>query len=167
MKKTLGIIGLGIFLLSGCVHPLAWHQTLPSESRFTLVMAEEAVLDHETGLVWERTLSTEAQTWIQAKFTCASKTVGGRQGWRLPSFPELASLLAPAVPGFPKLPNGHPFNNVESVGYWSSTSFIPFPPASEEDAWMVFMSGNVSTNLKLDLGNVWCVRSALPTLPEY
>jgi len=90
---------------------------------------DEAVLDKETGLVWERSPSTETKSWPNARLFCAQKAVGGRGGWRLPSFYELASLVDPTVKtaGTPRLPGGHPFLDVQASAYWSSTVFAEEP----------------------------------------
>ncbi|HEU0069457.1 MAG TPA: DUF1566 domain-containing protein, partial [Nitrospiraceae bacterium] len=61
-------------------------------SRFVVLEAfnNEAVLDNETGLVWE-TIPARARTvWKNAAGICAKKTVGGKKGWRLPAVKELA-----------------------------------------------------------------------------
>lgn len=89
----------------------------------------EAVLDRETGLVWERSPSTQALAWPDARLFCAQKAVGGRGGWRLPAFNELASLVDPTItsPGVPRLPAGHPFQNVQAGSYWSATVFAEQP----------------------------------------
>src|SRR5262245_61970541 len=65
----------------------SWDQTLPSNTRFIVLsnFNSEAVLDRETGLVWERAPDTIARTWSVAAGRCASLKKGGRFGWRLPS----------------------------------------------------------------------------------
>ena len=72
---------------------------------------------------------------------CTARTTGGRKGWRLPSIPELASLIDPSVaPPGPTLPPGHPFLTVQSAFYWSAST-VAVNPAS---AWVVhFLNGNV------------------------
>jgi hypothetical protein len=53
-----------------------------------------AVLDRETGLVWERSRSNSSGfTYFTAQTHCAGLSVGGRLGWRLPSVQELATLI--------------------------------------------------------------------------
>ncbi len=97
------------------------------EDRFRVLTAlnSEAVLDRETGLVWELSPSTETLAWPNARLFCAQKAVGGRGGWRLPAFTELSSLVDPSItdPLVPRLPAGHPFLNVQAGDYWSGTVF--------------------------------------------
>ena len=96
----------------------------PAAQRFVILPAfnSEAVLDKETGLVWEKSPQTTSARWIVAHRTCIEKNVGGQKGWRLPSLQELASLVDPSVapPGL-ALPPGHPFLAVQSAVYWSAT----------------------------------------------
>ena len=97
---------------------------LPTVVRFVLLSAfnHEAVLDKETGLVWERSPQTMSARWIVARRICIEKNVGGHKGWRLPSLEELTSLVDPSIaPPGPTLPPGHPFLTVQSTVYWSAT----------------------------------------------
>ena len=143
----------------------SWDQVLPANERFVLVMGGAAVLDKNTGLVWEQSPQTTTQTWSTARFQCARRGVGGQMGWRLPSFHELTSLVVPGNPaGGPDLPVGHPFSNVQSLVYWSATSMVGFPM----NTWVVgFENGNVGTVLKADDGFVWCVRGGSPGPDAY
>jgi len=140
----------------------AWDQKVEPATRF-LVMTDwnsEAVLDRETGLVWENTPTTTLatpQSWLNARFTCANSAVGGRKGWRLPSLPELASLVDPSVasPG-PTLSSGHPFLNVQSTNYWSASAHAENPALM----WGVgFGNGAVLGLSKAFDQRAWCVRS--------
>jgi hypothetical protein len=119
----------------------SWDQQLPASTRFIVLSnwvdsnfpaGGAAVLDRETGLVWERSPSalTFAFDWEGAQIHCFTSSVGNRKGWRLPTLQDLASLvdLSVAPPG-PTLPAGHPFQNVQRLFYWSATT-LPLPPAS-------------------------------------
>lgn len=139
----------------------SWDQTLPSATRFIILsnFTSAAVLDRNTGLVWEKSPQTEADTWHGARFTCINKNVGGQKGWRLPAIPELASLIDPSValPG-PTFPPGHPFTNLRSAVYWSVTSLAENPAG----VWVVdFTLGFVRGADKISGGQVWCVRGAM------
>src|SRR5262245_14857308 len=82
-------------------------------------MNNEAVLDRETGLTWERR-PDGAESLNFAKQVCRFKSVGGRKGCCLPSIHELNSLIDPTRSN-PALPIGHPFLGVQSSNYWSAT----------------------------------------------
>lgn len=120
--------------------------------RFKLVMNKEAVLDRETGLVWERSPSTEPMAWTSAVYYAFNKIVGGRKGWRLPTVEELASLVDPNESN-PALPRGHPFI-IQSVNYWSATSNFGLAGG----AFAVFMGNGYVGPLSNDYYYVWCVR---------
>jgi len=135
--------------------PPTWSQKLPAVQRFETVLDGAAVLDKETGLVWEQLPSTASNTWVNAMITCQNKSVGNRKGWRVPTVEELGSLVDPTMSN-PSLPSGHPFNNnVQSSRYWSATT-----NASDTSyAWNVYFgSGYVGNNDKAASYYVWCVR---------
>src|SRR5215470_9380827 len=46
--------------------PPAWSQKLPAAQRFEVVLDGAAVLDHETGLVWEKSPSTVKNTFTDS-----------------------------------------------------------------------------------------------------
>jgi hypothetical protein len=138
----------------------SWDQTLPAATRFIVLtnMNSEAVLDRETGVVWEQSPSTTAIFGSLAPVQCTLRTTGGRKGWRLPSVHELASLIDPNNPGGnPDLPAGHPFSNVQAGNYWSATRDPDFALI-----WAVSFSNGSA--LKFNLTTtipVWCVRGGM------
>jgi hypothetical protein len=141
-------------------HTLRWDQVLPAAQRFVVLAAfnNEAVLDKETGLVWEQTPAATTHTWSTARFQCTGRVTGGRMGWRLPSISELSSLVDPNQSLPPALPVGHPFPNVQSAVYWSATTDAELPT----DAWNVGFGGSVGTSGKTYSGyQVWCVRGGM------
>jgi len=133
-----------------------WSQKIPGADRFELVLDGEAVLDKETGLVWEQDPWTATSVWADACNECYIKYVGGRGGWRLPTVEELASLVD-VTQNSPALPVGHPFSSdVQSSGYWSSTTYVPVPAYAH---YVSFYGGLVSnTDKNLNVHHVWCVR---------
>lgn len=117
-------------------------------------------MDRETGLVWERSPSIATKSWDEARLACIIKNVGGRKAWRLPSIPELSSLIDPSVasPPGPTLPSGHPFLDVQTELYWSAATTAVSPL----DAWIVlFLNGGMGTDIKTVANHVWCVRGAM------
>ncbi|MGH7208301.1 MAG: DUF1566 domain-containing protein [Nitrospiraceae bacterium] len=140
----------------------AWDQTLPAVARFMILnnFASAAVLDRETGLVWEKSPATTTGDWEDATDECINKNVGGRRGWRLPAIAELTSLIDPSVaPPGPTLPVGHPFSNVQSAFYGSATTRADHPGIARS---VNFSNGGVASNDKNDIDfHAWCVRGGM------
>jgi hypothetical protein len=134
-------------------HTLRWDTNHPSATRFTTAFTG-AVLDKNTGLVWEQAPAATAGSWDDSTRNCLGKNVGGTLGWRLPSVPELASLIDPSLPA-PFVP-ASVFTGVQSTDYWSASSIADDPTT----AWNVnFSSGNASPRSKTTLNSgIWCVR---------
>ena len=140
--------------------PPTWSQSLESFERFQIVMNDEAVLDKETGLVWEYRPQMEVYDWFAAVNRCHFRTIGNRKGWRLPTVEELASLVDTSMQG-PALPAGHPFFAVSSDHYWSHTIY---PHDPNTTAWYVdFGYGALGRGRAGATGRpykklYWCVR---------
>jgi hypothetical protein len=139
----------------------SWDQKLDPAARFIVLAnwGSQAVLDRETGLVWEQSPGSGTHNWFFAHAHCVQKSVGNRRGWRMPTIQELTSLTDPAVAsGTPSLPPGHPFGNVQLTRYWSATTGTQFANA----AWGVdFGTNQILSGLTKEITNlhpVWCVR---------
>ena len=145
----------------------SWDQVLPAAGRLKLVMGGEAVLDRETGLVWQRVLSDWGISWEQAVNYCLRARIGGRYGWRLATLQELFTLVAteypPGTPGLSgpdPLPAGHPFD----YGGWLLLLYTnDVKPTSPTHYGIVnlntgviqyYSQSTVFTNLR-----PWCVRA--------
>ncbi len=119
---------------------------------------EEAVLDRETQLIWERTPSPVQTRWGNAGVLCALKSVGGQPGWRLPTFFELMTLVDPArhdTASTPLLPVDNPFFGIGDQGYWSSNTHA----TEATKAYAVdFSIGDVAADHKHATHRLWCVR---------
>jgi Protein of unknown function (DUF1566) len=100
----------------------SWDQQLPAGQRFIVLSNwnNAAVLDRETGLVWERTPAGNA-AWSDALASCHERRVSNRFGWRLPSVEELATLLDQTQQN-PPLPAGHPFQGVLGGFFWTAST---------------------------------------------
>jgi hypothetical protein len=136
--------------------PPTWSQKITDASkRFEIVLGGVAVLDKETGLVWQRYPDGTTRNWNAAMNEAYSKEIGGRRGWRLPTVEELASLLDSSG-GITKLPSGNPFGGLYTgFPYWSSTT----SPNDPDRAMHVdFLFGNVGSSLKTSTYFMWCVR---------
>jgi len=78
----------------------SWSQQINTTKRFTVLAAfgGAAVLDNETGPVWERTPSTGVGRWSNRLERCYTLEVGGCKGWGGPTIEELASLVDTSQP---------------------------------------------------------------------
>lgn len=124
-----------------------------SASRFVLVMGDEAVKDTASGLVWEREPDYMFDVWDRSVARCATKIVDGKQGWRAPSIDEIKTLVDLDQQD-PSLPAGHPFRNIKSGIYWTSTAH----PTDDIVAWQQsFFSGQAVTDQKSGMRRMWCV----------
>jgi len=141
----------------------AWDHVIGGSSRFIVLpdFAYDAVLDQETGLVWELAPSMTQVTWLPtAAHQCLNRTTGGRKGWRVPSIFELATLIDPSVPPpAPVLPKEHPFKNVSKPAwFWSSTRDSQLPAPFQ---WGIqTLDGTILQYHPNTSGmRVWCVRA--------
>jgi hypothetical protein len=124
------------------------------------------IIDNLTGLMWSKNanLPNGTMNWQGAldyvKALNSGAGLGGYHDWRLPNWKELFSLTDFSEHS-PALSGGHPFENVQSNKYWSST-------ASSNNhlvAWSgVVWDGTVSNNYKSDTYFVWPVRSDYPDI---
>ncbi len=132
------------------------------------------VTDNLTDLVWlKKTNTAGAQVNWTTAFTYidelnASGTMnaldagdtsnGGthQTDWRLPNRKELFSLLDQSQLN-PAVKSGHPFSDIESEWYWTSST----DDLNTANAWAISMgSGSVSRGPRTDTRYVWAVRQA-------
>lgn len=162
---AIGIFGVLAAPVATLAKPPLWDKVINKPTRFKVLsdFANDAVLDKETGLVWERDAhlgdpdQTAQQEWKGLRQSCYDAVIGGRAGWRGPTASELSSLLDPSNAN-PALPLGHPFLNVQLGDYW--TTSIPFPDDFPNTASTVSFLGNgdVSYDVKSEIKFLWCVR---------
>jgi len=119
------------------------------------------ITDNLIGLMWTKNanLAGGTKTWQGAldyvKSINSGAGLGGYHDWRLPNRKELFSLIDHSK-WYPALPASHPFQNVQSSSYWSSTTYAGYTAF----AWVVRMwSGYVFYDGKSYIYYVWPVRS--------
>ena len=171
---ALGLAGsLTVVSSAGAASLKPWSATFDTPSRFKVLtnFNSEAVLDKETGLVWQ--LDAGAATvggcgnpgnWALAVNCCSKATIGGRGGGRLPTTTELYSLID-MTRSNPALPLGHPFVNVQNTYYWTSTEAASNDATPDRSATRVpnLANGGVASGLnKTNFINYWCVRGPGP-----
>ena len=152
-----------VFALPVAAEPLpTWDNVINGPGRFRVLrdFNNAAVLDRETGLVWEQSPDTGTRDWLVAHRFCIDRAVGNRnrKGWRLPTVQEIVSLVDPTQDP-PSLPAGHPFSNVQPDFYWSATTFGENPALAwgagfENDLTEPGARFTTKTTARL----TWCVR---------
>ncbi|WP_339138039.1 MAG: DUF1566 domain-containing protein [Candidatus Electrothrix sp. GW3-4] len=126
--------------------------------RFAL--ANETVIDRQTGLMWtqDASLFDFSATWSEALARIQEINRRERYGyrdWRLPNRKELFSLMSHNTIN-PSLPTGHPFTNVFTGYYWTSSTCARLP----NQAWYIHLGGaRVFKGMKYDSYMVWPVRT--------
>lgn len=148
-----------------------WDTNHPAPHRFVSLAAfhHQAVLDRNTGLVWEQAPALDfLGSFGEATSYCVNKTVGGTRGWRLPSVVELASLIDPSLsPPFVPTNVFTGLQGTSFTGYWSATTVSDSP----DRAWrVIFGSGLAASNGHKSgdnhfpgvfLSHAWCVRAGM------
>ena len=139
--------------------------------RFAVNFANTAVvIDNDSGLMWTRNANIDGtKDWTNAGTYCDNLTNATYTDWRLPSYAELSRdvaqggsttglIDAPISANDPALPLGHPFTNVQSDYYWSST-VDPDPEDEDEYALSAdLITGFLLSDLKVSVHYVWPCR---------
>jgi hypothetical protein len=147
----------------------SWDQQLPAAQRFIVLQNwnNEAVLDRETGVVWERQPVASKLNWGLAAEECRHHLIGNRRGWRLPSYEELTSLID-GMQANPALPLGHPFLGINASDvFWTATQVeLDSTAAYTVSFFSATDSQAASKNNIVD--RLWCVRGGSATTnPPY
>ena len=143
-------------------------ETTYSSNRFSVWNDNtNVVVANDSGLTWARNANIAGtKDWTNAGTYCDELTYAGYSDWRLPSITELSrddtygatnGLVYDEDLGVPSaLPPGHPFTNIISDDYWSSTD----EGAGETDeAYSVLLpTGPVELIFKTYSVSVWPCR---------
>jgi hypothetical protein len=128
-------------------------------SRFEV--RNETVLDRQTGLEWTKhaALTEFPLTWEEGFGFIKALNQSKRYGfddWKLPNRKELFSIISQEAIN-PSLPPSHPFVNVFTGYYWTSTSCVRLP----DQAWYIHLGGaRVFKGMKRNAYMIWPVRVA-------
>lgn len=148
--------------------PPSWHRILPADdgdidgcnsTRFTCVMGGAALLDNETGLVWDRNPADlgGSNDWTGAFYRCSDSLVGDRQGWRLPTGVEMMTLRDASLD---HTPDGAPFPPSDAYFWTASLEF------QDPNSVLAFNLDNTGFSGASKTGTayygVWCVRGPQP-----
>ncbi len=130
VTPTAEVIGKNEFKVQACANTNCgqWSESLDfdftalNEPRFT-DNDDGTVTDSKTNLMWSKDANLlGGSMYMDAVQKCTEYPVyglGGYHDWRLPSMPELKSLIDTSQSD-PALPPGNPFINVQSYYYWTT-----------------------------------------------
>ena len=136
--------------------PTPFHPAVDTDeqSLFRFVVAfPGAVLDKQTGLVWEERPDATPRTWSDAARYCVDKAVGGTIGWRLPSTAELKGLFDLSMTP-PFVPTSV-FPTVQRTIYWSASN------APIGESFVHFVDDRASDGHTPQAVPAWCVRGGV------
>jgi len=122
------------------------------------------VTDTMTGLMWEQSPSSPADTWDASLGYAASKGTGGYFDWRMPNRNELRSLInyQTGTQLSVRL-NSQGFAAIQNAIYWTSTT-DRFVTASAFTFNMQY--GDASATSKSSTGRLWAVRGDSTSIPK-
>ena len=121
----------------------------------------ETVIDTKTGLMWTKNASLFdfPMSWNEALDTIRElnhSDLYGHRDWKLPNRKELFSLISHETIN-PSIPVGHPFTNIFTGYYWTSSSCARLP----NQAWYIHLGGaRVFKGMKYGSYMTWPVRVA-------
>jgi len=147
----------------------SWGAIPDTSARFKSLanLNHEAVLDRETGLIWQQCPPGGRASWGSAFSSCLRRMIGGRGGWRLPTTDELTSLNEGL--GFANFsPSPFCSDATLEIDYWSSTEITVIDEFGNEDrrAYYVRQDPSIPPQFETPIGiekkdqshRFWCVR---------
>lgn len=120
------------------------------EPRFT-DNSDGTVTDNLTCLMWAKDVAILPEylyDWHGALVFCNDLNLAGCDDWRMPNAREMLSLVDYGML-CPALPAGHPFENIHTHRYWTSTSFQGLVNTYALAVYICY--GTVRENWKADL----------------
>ena len=108
--------------------------------------------DDNTGLKWQRKPSIAPMTWSAADNYCKGQNIDGLDGWRLPNYIEMTSIVNygaynPAI-------DTSAFSNTTGAAYWTSNT-VTYPQVAART--VNFLAGEMSLTDKTATALVRCV----------
>jgi hypothetical protein len=97
------------------------------------------ISDMLTGLMWQKSPSTTAESWADALLEIAAIADGGHNDWRMPNIRELRSLVNYGESPESTWLENNGFENIQRDKYWSSTT----QPGIDERGWYIDMDYGV------------------------
>ncbi len=122
---------------------------------------EKVVLDENTKLEWQRTISGDTYTFYQAITHCANLEYAGYDDWRLPTTKELASIMLQSSSG--RVNTDYFVAGTGSRQFWTSKRYV----SDTNKAWTINFGSSTTNVTERETGEALyaiCVRGEI--LPE-
>jgi hypothetical protein len=130
----------------------AWNPLIYRGKRSYTKNSTNTVKDNYTGLIWQKSGSSNKMKWSDAKGYCSSLSLDGYSDWRLPTEEELY-YLADRTKYKPAIDTN--YFSVKSKWYWSATGY----KNDSSSAWVVdFDDGGGSWGKHSSTNYALCVR---------
>lgn len=124
------------------------------QNKVSSVIESELVVKDSNGLMWDKNGSDKEMTFADAEKYCKELTLGGFTDWRMPTRPELLTLVDDTKYN-PAIKDGF---KTRSSYYWTSTPYA----GGSDGCWVVnFCGGHVYNYNRLSLDYVRPVRQYL------
>ncbi len=140
---------------SVCVRGITTSINLIDSSKDFVDVSDGTVIDRDTGLIWEKELSTASTlSWNESTDHCLNLNKSGYTDWRLPTVSEGITLLDFGSSNSSNyLPST--FGAQPASGYWTGSTYL----SDAAYAYIVtFSNGGVTDSGKTGGGAVRCVR---------
>ncbi|MGC4118865.1 MAG: DUF1566 domain-containing protein [Myxococcales bacterium] len=137
----------------------------PPATQYQISSSGASVTDTATNLTWELAATSTTRTWADASAYCASLTLDGLTGWRVPTLIELESIVSQGKSS--PATNHTVFSNTAVAQAWTSTNYRPISAGTA--AWMVDFNFGDTGGLFRDVPRpVRCVTgTCAPTAGRY
>ena len=119
-------------------------------------VAPDTVRDRGTGLTWQRAVPQTVLSFDAAQSYCSGLSLAGKSGWRVPSLPELLTLVDERAQDSPVI-DRVAFPDTPGDAFWTSSYFGGTPGLS----WQVYFDrGNGLYGLPSATFRVRCVTAS-------
>ena len=131
---------------------------VPQSFTIQTISSQKVILDNNTGLIWQQTISTDKYQWDDAVSYCNGLSYAGYSDWRLPTPQELLTIVDNSKE-YPAIDETYFPNTPAYLGYFWSSTTVNYTN-SPDSAWCVgFREGNVINNFSKTASiYVRCVR---------
>jgi len=161
--------GYGVMVTTGADRLITWNAGIDWDENYSETMkvritaeaprftdnGDGSITDNETGLMWQKIAKVNDYVSSFQSISTAAASYG--TGWRLPTREEYQSLRE--LGRTPALPAGHPFENIQSGIYWTSSLMYVGGNSLLYQVYNVITGEGGDLNYQYQAANGWAVKS--------